>query len=63
MSNFEVNRTFYVKLTFFNLKRNIKGEGNYLQITDIERRKLENRQELDTLLVQAVNDEYYVLVL
>jgi len=37
------------------------GEGNFLDYTDTEVRKHREQIGLETLVVYAVNDEYYIL--
>lgn len=46
------------ELKYGYIRKNPKGEGNYLFISDAETRKHGNRIGLGTRVVHAVNDEY-----
>ena len=43
-----------------DIRRSIGGEGGYWAFTDAEARKRGEQTGLDTLVVHAVNDDYWV---
>lgn len=45
----------------FRVWRTIKGEGSLLYLTDVEIRKLGEQMGLETPVVLAVKDGYYLL--
>ena len=49
------------EVKFVDIRRNTRGEGDFLFFSDAELRKLGEQTGLDTLVVQAVNDECWIL--
>jgi hypothetical protein len=49
------------EVKFVDIRRNTRGEGDFLFFSDIEPRKRGEQTGLDTLVVHAVNDECWIL--
>ncbi len=47
-----------VEVKFVDIRRNTRGEGDFLTNTDAEARRRGERTGLDTLVVHAVNDDH-----
>lgn len=58
LNNKDVNRIFNVKVKFCNIKKNVRGEGIFQFIINIEARRYREQPGLDTPLVFTVNNEY-----
>jgi len=57
----EENGIYIVEVQFCHNVKTSGGEGNFLDYTDTEVRKHREQIGLETLVVYAVNDEYYIL--